>query len=119
MAKPFAIVLGIVLTAVGVWGMMTGGHDHNLVLFGINAPHNVVHLASGLLALVTGLIGAGAARTFLRIFGAVYGLVAVLGFLNVGAAVHLLNLNMADNFLHLVLAGACLWASGQGVSASG
>jgi hypothetical protein len=47
------------------------------------------------------------------VFGTVYGLVAVLGFLNVGTVVEMLNLNLADNVLHLAIAAACLWVGGQ------
>ena len=46
-------------------------------------------------------------------FGSVYGLVSVVGFFQVPAVVRMLNLNMADNFLHLAIAVACLWVGGQ------
>lgn len=64
-------------------------------------------------------IGSGRyAKLYLMVFGTVYGLVAVLGFLNVGTVVEMLNLNMADNVLHLVIAAACLWVGSQDKSAA-
>jgi len=116
MAKPFSIVLGVVLLAVGLWGMATGGHSHDLLVFGINANHNLVHLLSGALALVAGFAGARYAAFYCLVFGSVYGLVAVLGFFNVAYAVDLLNLNMADNFLHLGISVACLLVGGMSKS---
>ncbi len=107
-SKTFAMLLGIVLMVVGLWGMATGGHDHLLVVFGVNASHNLVHLLSGAAAIGCALAGERYSRGFCLIFGVVYGLVALLGFLNVDSVVTLLNLNMADNFLHLGIAAACL-----------
>jgi uncharacterized protein DUF4383 len=109
MAKTFSMVLGVVLLVVGIWGMVTGGgHDHMLLVFGINTSHNWVHLLSGALGLITGLAGERAAKTYLLAFGTVYGLVTILGFLNVQPVVQMLNLNMADNLLHLAISAACL-----------
>lgn len=109
MAKTFSMVLGVVLLVVGIWGMVTGGgHDHQLLVFGINTTHNWVHLLSGALGLILGLSGERGARTYLLGFGTVYGLVTILGFLNVQPVVQMLNLNMADNLLHLVISAGCL-----------
>ena len=113
MARSFSMVLGVVLLAVGLWGMSTGGHDNDLVVFGVNAGHNLVHVLSGALALIAAQAGTRAALAFCLIFGVVYGLVAVLGFFQVQSVVRMLNLNMADNVLHLAIAAACLWVGGS------
>jgi len=105
-ARNFSILLGAVLLLIGLWGMATGGHDHELIVFGVNANHNWVHLLSGAVGLVAGFMGFG--RTFLIAFGAVYGLVTILGFANVEPVTSGLNLNMADNFLHLGISAASL-----------
>ena len=109
MVKKFTLALGLVLLGVGLWGASTGGHDHNLIIFGINMNHNVVHILSGLLAIVTALASRRAAKWYCISFGSVYGLVAIAGFFQMGRAVTLLNLNAADNFLHLSIALACLY----------
>lgn len=109
MAKTFALVLGIVLLAVGVLGVLTGGHNHTLIIFGINATHNAVHILSGVVAILAAFGGEKYAKLYCLIFGAVYGLVTIAGFLSVAPAVSLLNLNMADNGLHLLISAACLY----------
>ena len=104
----YTMVLGIILLAIGLLGALTGGHDHELIIFGINATHNVVHLASGAAAILCAMIGLGASRAFCLLFGIVYGLVMLAGFLGVEPIVRMLNLNMADNFLHRAIAASAL-----------
>jgi hypothetical protein len=95
------MILGVVLLAVAVLGMLTGSHDHLLMGFGVNGLHNWVHLLSGGMALFAAIAGTRTARAFCLAFAAVYGLVCIAGFAQVDDAVRLLNLNQADNFLHL------------------
>lgn len=109
MLKIFTLTLGIILLAVGILGAVTGGHDHHLIIFGINASHNAVHILSGILAIVAALISLKAAKTYCLAFGVVYGLVTLAGFIHMPQAVSLLNLNTADNFLHLGITAACLY----------
>jgi hypothetical protein len=104
----FCAGLGVVLLLVGVVGAITGGHDHNLIIFGINMNHNIVHLASGVLALIGAGMGAVYARGFCLAFGVIYGAVAVAGFAGVPSVMQALNINMADNFLHIAIAGSAL-----------
>ena len=90
---------------VGVIGFFTP----TVLLFDVNTTHNIVHVVSGILGLLAGLtVGGSYAKAFNIVFGIVYGLVALLGLLSVTAVVDLLVLNAADNFLHLVIAVACL-----------
>ena len=112
MAKRFTMVLGLILLVVGVAGMATGGGPHDLMFFGVNAGHNLVHVVSGVLALIAGLSGQRAAVMFCLAFGVIYGAVAVLGFFGVAAVMSLLHLNLADDVLHLAIAAACLWVGG-------
>ena len=109
MIKTFTLGLGVVLLGVGVAGVLSGGHAHHLAVFGINASHNAVHILSGIAGIVTALMGLKAAKYFCLIFGAVYGLVTLAGFMNLPQVVSMLNLNTADNWLHLAIAGACLY----------
>ena len=110
MAKQFTILLGVVLLAVGLVGWVIGGHDHLLVFFGINMNHNLVHVLSGAVALLSAFAGGEKlSKLYCLVFGAVYGLVAITGLLNVPFVVTLLNLNMADNILHLGIASATLY----------
>jgi hypothetical protein len=104
-AAPACIAMGAVFIIVAIWGFITGDH---VLMFAVNTPHNVVHLLSGIAALACGLAGERPARAFCLAFAAVYGLVTVLGFLGVDFVVRLLNLNDADNWLHLIITAAFL-----------
>jgi len=97
-------VVGAVFVVIALWGFIAGDR---VLIFHVNAAHNTVHLLSGLAALACGFAGGKAARysrLFCLVFGGVYGLVALLGFAGVQAVADLLHLNVADNWLHLVLA---------------
>ena len=78
MAKTISTVLGIVFILVGIVGFIMptflGTH--------LSLAHNLVHIISGALALYFGLAGTlSAARLFCLVFGAVYLLLGVCGFL--------------------------------------
>ena len=118
MVKSAAILFGIVFLVVGVLGfvpavtppMADGNGGMLLNLFHVNTAHNIVHLASGAVFLLCGLAGAGPSRTFFKIFGLVYALVAILGFMKGdGLLLGMVANNMADVWLHVVLAVAMLF----------
>ena len=107
MASLICKLMGVVFVAIAIWGFIVGDQ---VLMFTVNTAHNAVHLISGLAALACGFAGEKAARGFSLVFGAVYGLVAVLGFLGVQFAVTQLNLNAADNYLHAGIAAVFLIA---------
>lgn len=107
--RNFTLILGMVLLSMGVIGTFMGGHNHQLMVIGINMTHNIVHFLSGAIALVLAVVGFQTARWFCLIFGIVYGVIAIAGFLNINAVVTLLNLNTADNILHVLIALPCLY----------
>ena len=105
--KPAAIVFGVVFLLVGILGFIPAAAPHEMLLgiFHVNAAHNVVHLLSGAFALGCGLAGAGAARLYFRIFGVIYGLVALLGFVQGDTLLlGLISNNRADAWLHVAIA---------------
>lgn len=118
MVKSAAILFGIVFLVVGVLGfvpaatppMANGEGGMLLNLFHVNTAHNVIHLASGVVFLLCGFAGAGPSRTFFKIFGVVYALVAILGFMKGdGLLLGMVANNMADVWLHVVLAVTMLF----------
>ena len=116
MIKTAAIIFGLVFLLVGILGFVPAattnvdGMPMLLGIFHVNAAHNFVHLASGVVFLLCGIAGTGPARTFFRIFGAIYALVAVLGFMNpAGPLLGVISNNMADVYLHVVLSLAMLF----------
>jgi hypothetical protein len=118
MVKGAAILFGIVFLAVGILGFVpavtppmgdgTGGMLLNI--FHVNTAHNFIHIASGVVFLLCGMAGAGPSRMFFKIFGIVYALVAVLGFVKGnGMLMGMVANNMADVWLHVVLAVSMLY----------
>lgn len=105
MAKTICKILGVVFLLVGLVGFakpdFLGTH--------LSLLHNIVHIASGAIALYLGFAGTlSAARLFCIVFGIVYLLLAVLGFLLGTPAVPTMA-NMAsmgtDNKLWKVIPG--------------
>ena len=82
MVKSTAVIFGVVFMAIGILGFVPAVAPDGMLLkiFHVNAAYNVVHLDTGIVALLCAMSGAGAARTFFRIFGIVYAIVAILGF---------------------------------------
>lgn len=107
MDKKIITILGVVFLAIGVLGFF---NDPLLGVFEVDTLHNIIHLLSGALALVVAGMGTDAMRAYTRVFGVVYGLVAVLGFLMPGDMIlGLFMSTMADDVLHLVLAVVLLY----------
>ena len=111
MLKTAATLFGVVFLVVGVLGFVPGITNNEMLLgiFHVNAAHNVVHLLSGAIALWTGRTSAAYARLYFRVFGVVYGLVAVLGFYaGDGMLLGLISNNMPDTWLHVAIAVVAL-----------
>ncbi len=127
LAKTYAQVLGAVLTLVGILGFVgavtptisySGTSSQALLgIFAIDPIHNVIHLASGVVGLLAANLAAGQyARLYAGIFGAVYALVTVVGFIQQTSVLGLIHVNLADNLLHTAIAAASLavyFASGN------
>src|ERR1700676_4889595 len=116
MVKTAAIIFGLVFLVVGILGFVPActtdmnGMPMLLGIFHVNDAHNYVHLASGVVFLLCGVAGAGPSRPFFKIFGLVYALVAVLGFMNpAGPLLGMISNNPADTWLHVVLAAVMLF----------
>ena len=77
MANKICTILGVVFLLVGVLGFVMPGFlgTH------LSLAHNIIHLVSGAIALYLGLKGSpGAAKTFCLVFGVVYLLLGIAGF---------------------------------------
>jgi hypothetical protein len=112
LAQTFCLVTGIVLIAAGVLGFIFGGSSFGVgenltrepfIVFDVNGWHNIVHLASGAF-LVFMAATARTAVTGALVFGIIYVVVTVWGFIEMSDILTLLPINTADNFLHLALA---------------
>ncbi|HLL14747.1 MAG TPA: DUF4383 domain-containing protein [Pyrinomonadaceae bacterium] len=78
MAKTVATIIGVVFLLVGIVGFVAPGVGG----FHLSTAHNLIHIISGAASLYFGLAGTlRGARTFCLVFGAVYGLLGIAGFL--------------------------------------
>jgi hypothetical protein len=112
-AQVYTLAIGLMLVVVGVAGFFynasfsTGdGTERDAVLgiLDVNGWHNIVHIATGAIGLtVAGSYGG--ARAYAIGMGAVYLLVALLGFLaGDGEEIFdLIPVNTEDNVLHLLI----------------
>ena len=106
MAKTVCKVLGVILLLVGLLGF-----THLLDPLGAHvgpayATHNLVHIVSGILALYFGFAGSlSGAKGFCIVFGIVYGLLAVVGFVKGTLDIPALKLMLGqvDHVIHVVL----------------
>ena len=112
-AQIYALVFGAVLVVAGIVGFFyepsfhAGSDAPRSAVFGIldvNGWHNVVHILTGVLGLA---VAASYANSRLYAFGlgAVYILVAIVGFLygNGDEILGIIPVNTEDNVLHLLI----------------
>ena len=110
-AQWYCLLAGLSLLLAGIFGFLsdssfdTGdGVQGDLFLgFEVNAIHNLIHLASGLVLLAASPKRASARAVAIG-FGLVYGLVAVIGLVDGEDFLGLIPINPADNLLHVALA---------------
>lgn len=118
MAKTIATIMGVVFLLVGIVGFVAPGVGG----FHLSTAHNLIHIISGAASLYFGLAGTlSGARLFCIVFGIVYGLLGVAGFLlgapgtpampGMAADARLfkvipgtLELGTSDHLFHIVLA---------------
>jgi hypothetical protein len=105
MTQKVLTVLGVILILVGILGFF---NDPVLGIFEVDAVHNIIHLATGILAVIFAR-NSGQAMMFAKVFGIVYALVAIVGFVQGDTVLSIISVNGADNVLHVVLAIVFLW----------
>jgi hypothetical protein len=115
MAQTLCKIIGVALILLGLAGfaapMLLGMH--------LTTVHNVVHLLTGLIAAYLGFAGSpGAARTFCLVFGAVYVLLGIAGFVMPGPVSSILGHPplsaqelTPDNAVHVLLGAVLLVAA--------
>lgn len=97
----FAVLFGLIFLAIGVMGYLPQFvMDGNLFgYFEVDSIHNMVHIVSGVLALLAAA-SASYSRIYFQLFGLIYGIVTLLGFV-LGGDLFIMHVNLADNILHL------------------
>ena len=112
MLKTAATIFGVAFLIAGVLGFIPAAAPHGM-LFGVlhvNDAHNVVHLLTGAVALFAAFKGIRASQLFFQIFGAIYGLVAILGFMAGDRPIlGMIANNHADAWFHLIVSAVSLY----------
>jgi hypothetical protein len=124
MYKKLALLFGAVFILVGILGFVPAlspkhadGMHYLLGLFMVGGIHNAIHILSGVGALAGGFTTEKYAQLYFRVFGSVYALVTIIGFIQKTTVLGIFDVNKADNFLHLGLAVVIL-GIGFGLKAS-
>ena len=115
--QQLALAFGVIYTLIGIIGFFVTGfgnffgnangaapeHMDTLLGFMINPMHNVVHILIGVAGIALSRTLSGA-RTYGWLLAVGYGAAFVYGLIAIGKDWDFLNLNWADNVLHLVTA---------------
>lgn len=115
-ARPIALVLGVVYLAAGVIGFAATGfhgfvtpHGSTFIGFPVNIFHNIVHIGIGaILIIASRLPDATMTQGILLGVGIVYVAATLLGFLGKLPIIAVTSASNADNFLHLFSAAVAL-----------
>jgi hypothetical protein len=101
MFKLLAILFGIGFIFAGVAGFVPALTPDGALLgiFQVDTMHNIVHIASGVLAIMASTSMKWTKLYFL-IFGLAYLLVGIIGFAR-GGDLFMMHVNFADNVLHV------------------
>ena len=108
MAKTLCKVAGLIFLVLGLVGFASP----TLMGFHLTLIHNFIHILTGLIALYLGFAGSyDAAKTFCLIFGVVYLLIAIIGFMAPATFASILGHAgpltaaelMPDNVFHLLV----------------
>ncbi|PWW22304.1 uncharacterized protein DUF4383 [Geodermatophilus normandii] len=112
--QTLALAFGVVYLLVGIVGFFITGFDgfaanqtdgnmDKLLIFMINPLHNIVHILIGLAGIALSRTLAGA-RTYGWLLAVGYGAAFVYGLIAAGKDWDFLNINAADNVLHIATA---------------
>ncbi len=105
MLRFLAIVFGLVFITIGILGFQKEFTPDGLLFgyFQVNPMHNVIHLATGLIALFCGVSNNAASKAFFVIFGLASLAFAGYGFYSGSEKLFdLIAVNKADNIALLV-----------------
>ncbi len=109
-AQWYCLLAGLSLLLAGILGFISdasfdtgdGVQGDLFLAFEVNAIHNLIHVASGVVLLAASPKRASA-RVVALGFGLVYGLVAIIGLIDGEDVLGLIPVNAADHLLHVAL----------------
>lgn len=109
-ARIFAVIFGIIFIGIGILGFLPSFTTDNMLfdIFEVNSMHNIVHIITGVIAIMAAT-RLSYTKLFFQIFGVIYAIVAIVGFWRSGDIFGIMQVNLADNLLHLVVAAISLY----------
>lgn len=105
----FSFLFGLFFLAIGVLGFMPDYVPDGLLFgyFQVDNTLSLIHIISGVLGLLAAA-GGFLSKLYLMIFGIIYAILAVAGFVMAGD-LSITQVNMADNILHLGIGVVALY----------
>src|SRR5579871_3717185 len=103
MLRLIAILFGILFIFGGIAGFLPQ-FIWNDLLFGylkVNSLHNIIHMIAGVLAIMAAT-RYSYVKFYFKIFGILYTVIAIVGFWR-GGDLYIMQVNLADNILHLIV----------------
>jgi len=100
------MTLGVIFIIIGIWGFF---QNPVFGIFAVDGAHNLVHLVSGILAVSFASLDDDRTKQFAKVFGYLYGLIMLAGFVTRRPELFGMTINNADNFLHLFFAVVFLY----------
>ena len=98
--KTYALILGIVLLIIGIWGFFT---QSILNIFGVNATQSILHIIAGLFGVYVGTKGKGPGYNMtIGWIGIVLGILGYVPSVDT-LLLQYLNINTAITILHLAI----------------
>jgi len=106
-ADLMATIFGLVFLAVGLVGFVQNPVVSETGVFRVNDAHNSLHIASGVVLLAGAFFKAPV--TTIRVMAVLYSILTIIGFVITDRMLFgLIAMNVADRWLHLVIAVALL-----------
>ncbi|MDB5260442.1 MAG: hypothetical protein JWN37_673 [Candidatus Nomurabacteria bacterium] len=104
MLKTLSVILGVVFVLVGLLGFVGGlGIVGASGFFQTDHIHDAVHLIIGIVILFAATSSPNSLATWLRTFGVIYLILAVVGLISADGNIFGILANKADVWLHVVL----------------
>ncbi len=101
-ARTIANIFGAIFVIIGIVGFFPNPLVSDGGVFHVNAAHNILHIVTGLIFFAGGY--SGAPVTTIRWLAVIYAIIAILGIIWPNRAIAGVEINWADNWLHIVLA---------------
>jgi Domain of unknown function (DUF4383) len=104
--KRLGIFFGFAFMLGGALGFVPGVINDGMYfgIFMVNTPHNILHIISGAIFLITSMFGAAAVRLWFQIFGIACAALAVTGLWVGEGTIFIISNNLYDAWGHAGLA---------------